>query len=82
MVIRPFTFRIGVGYVIAGFEEGVTGMKVSEKRTLVIPPELAYGAAGARDGLIPPHATLIYEVELIGIYRPDAAAEPATPATE
>ena len=78
MAIRPFTFRIGQGYVIAGFEEGIAGMKVGEKRTLVIPPELAYGTAGARAGLIPPNATLVYDVELIGIYRPEA--EPPQPA--
>lgn len=70
MVIRPFTFKLGEGYVIAGLEEGIGGMKVGEKRTLVIPPGLAYGATGAGGGLIPSNATLTFEVQMIGIYRP------------
>lgn len=70
MVVRPFTFRLGDGYVIAGLEEGIAGMRVGEKRTLVIPPQLGYGAAGAGGGLIPPNATLTFDVRMIGIYRP------------
>lgn len=79
MVMKPFTFKLGEKRVIAGWEEGVLGMKVGEKRTLVIPPELAYGKTGAGSGLIPPDATLIFEVELIGLYRP-APEAPATAA--
>ena len=73
MTIRPLTFKLGEKRVIAGWEEGVTGMKVGEKRTLVIPPELAYGKQGA-GRVIPPDATLTFDVELIGIYREPAPA--------
>lgn len=79
MVMKPFTFKLGEKRVIAGWEEGVLGMRVGEKRTLVIPPELAYGKTGAGGGLIPPDATLVFEVELIGLYRP-APEAPTTPA--
>ncbi len=63
----PFDFTIGNGEVIKGWEEGVGGMRVGGKRQLRIPPSLAYGAEGTPDGTIPPNATLIFDVQLLGV---------------
>lgn len=63
---QPFTFTVGAGNVIAGWEQGLLGMQVGGKRRLTIPPHLAYGAAGI-PGVIPPQSTLIFEIELLSI---------------
>jgi len=64
---KPFDFTIGNGEVIRGWEEGVTGMRVGGKPQLRIPPALGYGADGTPDGSIPPNATLIFDIQLLGV---------------
>jgi FKBP-type peptidyl-prolyl cis-trans isomerase len=63
---QPFVFTLGAGEVILGWDDGVAGMQVGGKRRLTVPPELGYGRRGIR-GVIPPNATLVFEVELLGI---------------
>ena len=63
---QPFSFPLGAGHVIGGWDEGVQGMRVGGTRLLLIPPQLGYGARGA-GGVIPPNATLVFEVDLLGV---------------
>jgi len=62
----PFVFNLGGGQVIRGWDDGVDGMKIHGKRTLIIPPDMGYGSRGA-GGVIPPNATLIFDIELLGV---------------
>jgi FKBP-type peptidyl-prolyl cis-trans isomerase len=66
--VEPFVFTLGAGQVIAGWDKGIIGMKIGEKKTLTLPPQDAYGANGI-PGVIPPNSTLIFDVELIGIKK-------------
>ena len=65
----PFNFVLGTGFVIPGWDQGLDGMKVGGRRRLIIPPDLAYGIDGAGNGIIPPNATLIFEMELLDVQQ-------------
>jgi len=67
---QPIQFVLGAHQVIPGWDEGIAGMKVGEKRQLIIPPDLAYGPNGTPDGTIPPNATLYFDVELMAVTHP------------
>ena len=64
---EPFTFRLGAGEVIRGWDQGFEGMRVGGKRRLIIPPDLGYGSMGTPDGAIPGNAGLVFEMELLGV---------------
>lgn len=64
---EPIEFPLGAGRVVRGWDEGIAGMKVGGRRTLIIPPDLGYGARGAGGGVIPPNATMIFDVELVRV---------------
>ncbi len=78
----PFQFVLGKGDAIEGWDQGLVGMKVGGKRRLTVPPNLGYGAAGAANGRIPPNATLIFEVSLLGVQGPPAPTLPPTTITQ
>lgn len=65
---EPFTFRLGAGEVIRGWDQGFDGMRVGGKRRLIIPPDLGYGSMGTPDGAIPGNAGLVFEMELVGVH--------------
>ena len=65
----PFNFVLGAGQVIPGWDQGFQGMKVGGRRRLIIPPDLAYGVDGAGDGIIPPNAALVFEMELLDVQQ-------------
>lgn len=79
---KPFDFVLGQGDVIAGWDQGLVGMKVGGKRKLTVPAELGYGASGAANGRIPPNSPLVFEVELLHVQGPAAATLPATTVTK
>ena len=68
---EPIAFTLGKGNVIKGWDEGIAGMKVGDKRQLIIPPDLGYGEQGTPGGPIPGNATLVFDVQLVGVYRPE-----------
>ena len=74
---QPFTFRLGAGQVIKGWDEGIAALHIGDQAVLVIPPQLGYGARGAGDGLIPPDATLIFIVELVDIRATSESQAPS-----
>lgn len=66
----PFTFQLGAGQVIPGWDQGIAGLQVGERARLIIPPKLGYGEAGAGGGVIAPHETLVFDVQLVDILEP------------
>ncbi len=79
---RPYEFVLGQGTVIAGWDQGILGMKIGGQRKLTIPPSLGYGADGGGNGVIPPNAVLVFEVKLVSVLGPPAATLPSTSVTE